>query len=591
MKNFPEPFFEGQVVSQKYTLVDYVGEGGISHVFLAKQTSNSGFTREVVLKFFKEQASHEEWLRESIRDQAELYSMFKHPNLITCYDASVYQASSYLVLEYVNGASLADVMSFNQMNIKGSLAIVIVMELLKALESLHQIKNHPRYPEGLFHADVSAQNVLLEASTGRVILTDFGVQPTYIRSIVQDPPQIFGNPWYMPPEQALAEPLVSSSDIYNCGVLLYELLLGKREKLYWLTQEEVLDLSVNVATVDRNLLTKLKPELFKILSKSLERDSSKRYQTPREMFNDLQNYITATYGSVEVSFGVQDLIRTYYKAKNDPNAIVGLANSNKTSLAPVQARPVPAELDVISSAVAAETNVQEAAIKATSSEETKPNDTTQEATKDAKEEMNASAGKNPSHSPEKKGFGKTIQLSNPGEFGTEIDLFEEKSTEPKKHFLATPKALIICGVSAITTLSAVGLAFLERQKMFDVIGWSKEKSGALLSSITPLSAPENPVTQMPGKVPADAGNSGSQNKSSEKAEAVGTGQVNIDAVPWARIEIKGANISDDTPLRSLTIPEGTWSLVASYDNCKLEKEITVQANSSTNYKFNMRECR
>ena len=57
MKNFPEPFFEGQVVSQKYTLVDYVGEGGISHVFLAKQTSNSGFTREVVLKFFKESSS------------------------------------------------------------------------------------------------------------------------------------------------------------------------------------------------------------------------------------------------------------------------------------------------------------------------------------------------------------------------------------------------------------------------------------------------------------------------------------------------------------------------------------------------------
>jgi serine/threonine-protein kinase len=153
--------------------------------------------------------------------EAELLAKLRHENILELYDFVSTDAAMWLVLEYVDGVSLAEVLAQCE-RLSTAAAVAIGLELARALAHAHE--------RGIVHRDVKPSNVLISRS-GSIKLVDFGIaHDDHVPSSPEplDAGATFGTPAYMAPEQILGEPVDARADIFSLGVLLYQLLSGTR---------------------------------------------------------------------------------------------------------------------------------------------------------------------------------------------------------------------------------------------------------------------------------------------------------------------------------------------------------------------------
>ncbi|MEP6652309.1 MAG: serine/threonine-protein kinase [Myxococcales bacterium] len=281
------PVVAGQTIG-KYRIVRDVGVGGMAQVFLASRQGPEGFAKPYVIKRILPQYSRDEQFSRMFVTEAKVAALLDHPNIVHVFDFEFEKGDYYLVMEYVAGASLAQVLRANRRQgvpLGAQLAVEIGVAVAHALAYAHDLTLPDGNPLDLVHRDISPGNVLISRD-GAVKLADFGVVKTSMTATVVG---VVNGKWaYMSPEQISGQVVDQRSDLFSLGIVLYEIITGRRlfrGENAAATASRVMELVVPRAST---IVSDLDPRVDHIVMKLLERDPKARYQNAAALATDLE---------------------------------------------------------------------------------------------------------------------------------------------------------------------------------------------------------------------------------------------------------------------------------------------------------------
>ena len=182
----------------------------------------------VVLKVLRDVAARDDKLSQLFSREAELLAMIDHPNIVKFITRGVTGGRVWTALEYVEGEELATlfrVMQQEKLRLRPELVASVAADVLAGLSSAQQLTDHRGRTLGLIHRDVTPRGVMLDLK-GQAKLVDFGAA---LLSLREEPSgEVIGTPGYLAPEQAKREQLTQGVDVYQVGLLMFELLTGER---------------------------------------------------------------------------------------------------------------------------------------------------------------------------------------------------------------------------------------------------------------------------------------------------------------------------------------------------------------------------
>lgn len=212
----------------RYRLIERLAIGGMAEIYLAEQEANTGDSRSVVIKTMLPQFTQDEAMRTMLQDEARIGFKLQHRNIVQILDVGDEQDLLYIAMEYVEGANLAQLseLAASSGSARQDVGLVayIGLEVLAALDYAHNRRENDR-SLGIVHRDVSPQNILV-STAGEVKLSDFGIALARDRITKTTMGAVKGKLAYMPPEQATAESIGPSADVFSTAAVLYELLTG-----------------------------------------------------------------------------------------------------------------------------------------------------------------------------------------------------------------------------------------------------------------------------------------------------------------------------------------------------------------------------
>ena len=279
----------------RYQLLELLGRGGMADVYAACRYDGDGPRTRFALKLLQRKWSLDPQLRAMFESEARLTTALNHPNLVRVYEAGEHLGLPFMVMEYVDGVSCAKILrtvASRGERIPAPPALVICAEVLQGLIHAHGAKDASGAPLGIVHRDVSPGNILISRS-GRVKLADFGIARSTQVDHHTDPGQVKGKFGYMSPEQVMGdEELDARSDLFSLGVVLAEMLVGRRlfsgkAEFEVLTRMYEADLAVLEEESAR-----LEPAIVALLRKALQRDRSQRFQSAFEFLGAIAKVST-----------------------------------------------------------------------------------------------------------------------------------------------------------------------------------------------------------------------------------------------------------------------------------------------------------
>lgn len=276
-----------------YILLKKIATGGMAELYKAKKSGEQGFEKLLAIKLILPNLSTNEDFITMFIDEAKVAALLNHQNIVQIYDLGKIEDSYCIVMEYVRGKDLKSVISHGLKSRKRlgvEHACHITSSVLAGLSYAHRKKEKGQDLK-IVHRDISPQNVLISYE-GEVKIVDFGIAKAATQSRETKVGLLKGKISYMSPEQARGKPLDMRSDIFSTGIVLYEMLTGKK-----LFQGDT-DLNslekVREAKVEPlpTALNKSVPkELEDITLRALALEPADRYQTASEMDEALQSFM------------------------------------------------------------------------------------------------------------------------------------------------------------------------------------------------------------------------------------------------------------------------------------------------------------
>ncbi len=265
-----------------YRIVDLLGSGGMGQVYLAEDPR---LGRNVALKLLPDGFSHDVKSMRRFRQEARAASALNHPNIITIHEFGEIDGRQYIVSEFVEGHTLRQVMAKRAVSLVEALDVAVAVAT--ALVAAHRA--------GIVHRDIKPENIMLRPD-GYVKVLDFGLaklissKPAFERTEGSntDPGLVMGTITYMSPEQLRGLEVDARTDIWSLGVVFYEMVAGAApfegrttsDLIVSILEREPPTLFLDSSTVSS--------ELQRIVTRSLAKDKSGRYQTADEMLRDLR---------------------------------------------------------------------------------------------------------------------------------------------------------------------------------------------------------------------------------------------------------------------------------------------------------------
>ncbi len=268
-----------------YVVLKHLARGGMADVYLAK---NVRLQRDVALKILLPSYVEDKAFAERFQREAQAMAQLEHTNIVRIYDTGItHDGRPYIAMQYVAGGTLESLLAeleAQQRVMSAPLALAMARQVASALQAAHVA--------GVVHRDLKPSNVLLDEH-GKPLLTDLGIAfvPSDQRLTRTD--VFLGTPNYMSPEQGKGVPLDSRSDIYSLGVVLYEMLAGRRpfqgDTHYALIHQHVSELPPPLGKIRPNLSR----TTLQVVDRSLEKDPVRRYQSAGEMVGALDKALVA----------------------------------------------------------------------------------------------------------------------------------------------------------------------------------------------------------------------------------------------------------------------------------------------------------
>jgi serine/threonine-protein kinase len=216
----------------RYTLFDKIGRGGMADIFLARAQTDLGVSRLAVVKQVLPHLAQSREFSDLLITEAKLAARLDHANIVQVQDLGRADGFLYIAMQYVEGFDLNDLLrrcTRTKTALPVQYALLVVIEALRALDYAHRKTSDDGKPLGIVHRDVSPSNLLISFE-GEVKLCDFGIAHAndVVPSEAYSEDVIKGKAGYMSPEQAKGEPLDARADVFAIGIVLWELLAGRR---------------------------------------------------------------------------------------------------------------------------------------------------------------------------------------------------------------------------------------------------------------------------------------------------------------------------------------------------------------------------
>jgi serine/threonine protein kinase len=274
----------------RYEVLSRLGRGGMGTVYLARITGDGGFRRLFAIKVLRSHLSRSDEATQMLFKEARIASRVDHPNIVSVVDVGSHEGQPYLVMDYVTGCSLADLLKAQSTRASTAAAVSIVLDTLAGLHAAHTLADDDGIGLDVIHHDVSPHNIMVGLD-GIARLSDFGV--AYVRRLTGDAEETSrGKPAFTAPERVSGGPGDRRSDLFSVGVILWNCLTGGS-----------LFEGSDIETTLENVLTRPIPpasrhgrspeSLDAICFKALQRSPAKRYQSAEEMLVHLRKVAAA----------------------------------------------------------------------------------------------------------------------------------------------------------------------------------------------------------------------------------------------------------------------------------------------------------
>lgn len=272
----------------RYDILGSLAVGGMAELFLGVLNGPSGFQRLVVIKQIRPQYARDEQFVEMFIDEARIIAGIRHPNVVQCFELNTEDDNLFLVMEYLEGES-SDGLLRRLRRLKRPLdlshALHIVADTAAGLHAAHELRTPDGQLRELVHRDVSPDNIFI-GYDGSVKLLDFGVAKASDRITQTEAGMLKGKFSYMSPEQARGESLDRRSDIFGLGIVLWELVCGRRLFLRGNTIATLRAIEKQVIPPPSEVVH-CPVELDRIVLRALERDRERRYASAHDFRRDL----------------------------------------------------------------------------------------------------------------------------------------------------------------------------------------------------------------------------------------------------------------------------------------------------------------
>jgi serine/threonine protein kinase len=208
-----------------YEVSSRLGQGGMGSVYAGRRTGAVGFRRLFAIKVVRQGSGQEQAAERSFIREVQIGSWLDHPNTQSVVDVGTYKNQPYLVLQFVEGTNLEELSSGRR--VPPDILVTVLVDVLRGLQSAHELSDDQGKWLGLVHGDVSPPNILV-GTDGVARLTDFGsARFTALGETGQADPTNLGKPAFMAPEQLYVEPLDARTDIFAVGVMMWTALTGQ----------------------------------------------------------------------------------------------------------------------------------------------------------------------------------------------------------------------------------------------------------------------------------------------------------------------------------------------------------------------------
>ncbi|MGL5245110.1 MAG: Stk1 family PASTA domain-containing Ser/Thr kinase [Sarcina sp.] len=265
----------GRLLGERYEILEVIGEGGMSYVYKAQDKKLNRF---VAVKILKDNFKNNEEIVNKFKREATSIATLSNANIVNVLDVGTQDDKHYIVMEYVKGKTLKDIVVEKGM-LPYEVALSIGIKVAKALECAHK--------SGIIHRDVKPQNILV-TEEGVVKVADFGIAKSMDASTIAHTNSVLGSAHYFSPEQAKGSFVDYRTDLYSLGVVLYEMVTGV------VPFDGDSPVSVAIKHIQeepiqpKNLNSSIPDSLNYLIMKAISKEPIERYQTARDIINDLE---------------------------------------------------------------------------------------------------------------------------------------------------------------------------------------------------------------------------------------------------------------------------------------------------------------